>query len=213
MQRLVGVDISDKMLHTARSQAVAQQVSDQVEFHTMDAFKMLALPSGSFDLVNQRFGMSWVRTWDWPKLLHEYQRVTRPGGVIRITESDVDEGPYPALHRLCQLLLHTFYQAGYFFTSDSQGLTSHLAPLLCRYGLRNVQTQVYQLHYRAGTPEWQSMYEELRRLFRVAVPFFRKWTRVPEDYEQIYQQAMSEMQQPDFVGTWTLLTAWGTRPA
>ena len=40
--------------------------------------------------------------------------------------------------------------------------------------------------------------------------FFRKWTRVPDDYEAIYQQALEDMQQPGFVATWTLLTAWGT---
>ena len=38
-----------------------------------------------------------------------------------------------------------------------------------------------------------------------------KWTSVPDDYEEIYQQMLTEMQQPDFVATWTLLTAWGTR--
>jgi hypothetical protein len=35
---------------------------------------------------------------------------------------------------------------------------------------------------------------------------------VPEDYEEIYQQALKEMQQPDFVATGTLLTVWGTKP-
>jgi hypothetical protein len=40
----------------------------------------------------------------------------------------------------------------------------------------------------------------------------RKWSRVPDDYETIYQQALSEMQQPDFVSTWGLLTAWGIKP-
>jgi hypothetical protein len=46
----------------------------------------------------------------------------------------------------------------------------------------------------------------------VLLPFFQKWTRVPSDYEEIYQQALKEMQQPDFVATWTLLTVWGIRP-
>jgi hypothetical protein len=44
------------------------------------------------------------------------------------------------------------------------------------------------------------------------LPFFHKWTRVPSDYEETYQQALREMQQPDFVATGTLLTVWGTRP-
>jgi len=48
----------------------------------------------------------------------------------------------------------------------------------------------------------------MSHLFRTIVPFFHKWIGVPDDYEKIYQQALSEMQQPDFVATWHFLTAW-----
>ncbi len=44
------------------------------------------------------------------------------------------------------------------------------------------------------------------------LPFLRKWTRVPDDYEEIYQQMLSEMQQPDFVATSSYLTARGDKP-
>jgi len=40
----------------------------------------------------------------------------------------------------------------------------------------------------------------------------KKWTSVPPNYEELYQQAAYEMQQPDFVATWNLLTAWETKP-
>jgi hypothetical protein len=73
-----------------------------------------------------------------------------------------------------------------------------------------VQTRIHKLDIRAGTPEAQSFCEDEKHLFRVLLPFFRKWGRVPDDYEEIYQQALNEMQQPDFVAKWTLLTAWGT---
>ena len=85
---LVGVDASLTFVEYARAQAEAAQVSDRVAFHVMDALHMLELPKSSFDLVNQRAATSWLRTWDWPKLLHEYRRMCRPGGVIRITEGD-----------------------------------------------------------------------------------------------------------------------------
>src|SRR5579859_2675340 len=55
---LIGVDISSKMLDYARTQAEAQQVSDRVQFRAMDALRMLEFPANSFELVNQRFGMS-----------------------------------------------------------------------------------------------------------------------------------------------------------
>src|SRR5229473_18384 len=88
MSRLLGVDISSKMVEYARTQAEAQQVSDRVEFHVMDALRMLEFPESYFDLVNHRLATSYLRTWDWPKLLQEYQRVAQPGGVIRVTEAD-----------------------------------------------------------------------------------------------------------------------------
>ena len=96
MNLLVGVDVSSRMVECARAQAIAQQVSDRVEFHTMDALRMLEFPSDSFDLVNQRAGGSYLRTWDWPKLLSEFQRITRKGGVIRLTEANIIESTSPA---------------------------------------------------------------------------------------------------------------------
>src|SRR5579859_1255286 len=69
---LIGVDISQKMVDYAREQAKAQGVSDRVEFHVMDALRMLEFPDAFFDLVNQRYGFGFIRTWEWPKILEEY---------------------------------------------------------------------------------------------------------------------------------------------
>jgi ubiquinone/menaquinone biosynthesis C-methylase UbiE len=210
MKLLVGVDISSKMLDYARAQAAAQGVSDRVQFAVMDALRMLEFPTGYFDLVNQRFAVSFLRTWDWPKLLSEYQRVTQPGGMIRITETDFTfESNSPALTRLNQLAVQAFQHAGHFFSSEKHGLTSQLTRLLYQYGLQNVQTRANTLHYRAGTVEGQHFYEDMKYAHRTVLPFLRKWIHVPDDYEELYQQELIEMQQPDFVATWDLLTAWG----
>ena len=212
MSLLVGVDVSSRMVEYARTQAEAQQVSDRVQFRSMDALRMLEFPSAFFDLVNQRFGASFLRTWDWPKLLLEFQRVTRPGGVIRVTESHMlAENTSPALSNLNALSLQAFYQAGHLFTSEGNGVTSQLPRLLHQYGLQNVQTRAYTLHYRAGTTEGQRFYEDTR-LGETLLPFIRKWTRLPEDYQTLRQRALSDLQQPDFVATWSLLTAWGHKP-
>src|SRR5712691_5389803 len=64
IKRLVGVDISTKMLDYARTQAAEQGVSDRVEFAAMDALRMLEFPRNTFDLVNHRYGMSWLRKRD-----------------------------------------------------------------------------------------------------------------------------------------------------
>ncbi len=213
MSLLVGVDVSGRMVEYARAQAEAQQVSDRVQFHTMDALRMLEFPSGYFDLVNQRFGMSYLRTWDWPKLLSEFQRVTRPGGVIRVTECKIGvESNSPALTDIFVVILDAFYQAGHFFTPSRDGVITQLARLLHQHGVQNVQTRAHMLEYRPDTAEGQSFYEDMKHLFRTVSPFLRKWSRVPDDYEKLCQQALSEMRQPDFEATWHLLTAWGNKP-
>jgi len=212
--RLVGVDISSKMINYARTQAQAQQLNDRVEFHIMDALRLLEFPDDSFDLVNQRLAQGWMRTWDWPKLLGEFQRVVQPGGLIRLTESNFvpAESNSPALNRLNHLLLQTLHQAGNYFTPTGDGIASHLAPLLQRYGVQNVQTRTSTLHFRPGTPEAQRYVEEQTLFFQNTLPFISRWTRVPDDYEAIYQQMLTEIQQPDFVTSWNIVTAWGTCP-
>ena len=213
MTRLVGVDVSKRMVEYARSLAETERLSERVQFQTMDALLMLEFPADSFDLVNHRSGQGYLRTWDWPKLLQEYRRVARPRGVIRITEVNFAlESGSPALNRLNHLLVQAFSRAGHYFTPEGDGVTSQLARLLEQHGMQNVQTRVYTLEQRAGTPEGEHFYEDARLLYRTIIPFLQKWTRVPDDYQAIYQQALDEMHRPDFVGRVGLLTAWGIAP-
>ncbi|HTK06257.1 MAG TPA: methyltransferase domain-containing protein [Ktedonobacteraceae bacterium] len=208
---LVGVDAGRTFVEYARAQAEAAQVSDRVTFHVMDALRMLEFPDASFDLVNHRSAGSWLRTWDWPKLLQEYLRVCRPDGVVRITEPDAWVSNSPAHMRLQELSQQAFYQAGHLFTPSSEGVTGGLVQLLRQHGLHQIQTRAATQQYRAYTPEGQRFAENIQLAFRNAQPFLRKWVHVPENYEELYQQMLSEMQRPDFVATWKLLTVWGNR--
>lgn len=209
---LVGVDVSGTLLEYARAQAAEYQVSDRVRFQIMDVLRMLEFPPASFDLVNQRLGMSYLRTWDWPRVLNEYRRVTRSGGVIRITECNFPTSESAALTSLSTLFRRSLSQAGHLFTPDDpNGVINELGRLLQQQGLSNVQTRVHILEHWAGTAEGQSFYEDVQHMFRTLLPFFNKWSHVPENYEEIYQQALDDIQQPGFVATWTLLTAWGAR--
>ena len=211
ISHLVGVDVSKRMIDYARSQAEAQHLGDRVEFRVMDALRMLEFPAHSFDLVNQRLGASFIRTWEWPKILSEYQRVSQPGGVIRVTEADFLAGTSSsAFKQLNQLFLQAYHQSGRYYTPDGNAVIGQLARLLSQYTtLSAVQTRAYTLEYRSGTPEGQQFVENQKRIFRTALPFLRKWLHVPDNYEEMYQQMLTEMQQPDFVATWELLTAWG----
>ncbi len=209
---LVGADVSKSIIDYARKQAHEADLAERVEFRVMDALRMLEFPSASFDLVNQRFGGTYLRTWDWPGLLQELRRVARPGATIRITDCDMPTSNTPAFDALQNLFAGAMKQSGHLFSSERDGITSALEPIMRQAGLFNLQTRVHLLEYRAGTKEGQLYAENVQYLFRTTAPFLRKWAKVPGEYDRLYQQALQEMQQPDFVATWRLLTVWGTSP-
>lgn len=219
LTRLVGIDVNSHLIEYARAQAKEEQVSDRVDFQVMDALLILEFPQGYFDLVNLRFATSFMRTWNWPKMLDEMQRVTRPGGVIRLTEIERVTSSSPAQLRIHDITGDAFYRAGHLFSEGKTedtfsegtlGVAGDLERLLHQYGIQNVQTRSSLLEYRAGTPAGQSFAEDMRLGCRTAIPFIRKWGYLPDDYETIYQQMLDELQQPDFLASWQLLTAWGT---
>jgi ubiquinone/menaquinone biosynthesis C-methylase UbiE len=207
---LYGVDISIRMVEYAREQAAAQGVADRVKFQMMDALRMLEFPNNYFDLTNLRFSVSFMRKWDWPKMLSELQRVTRPGGVVRVTELDmIHQSNSPALTRLCEMFQCALARAGHLFEEETTGITAHLASLLHQHGVQQIQTRAYALEYLAGTPQGQAYYEDMKYAFRTCRPFLQKWGCLSQDFNAVYQQALNEMQRSDFCVTLHLLTVWG----
>ena len=128
ISQLVGADINRHMIDIARAEAEAQQVHDRVEFRHMDALRLFEFSEELFDLANLRFAVSFLRTWDWPHVLRELQRVTQPGGVIRLTEADLpDQSSSPALLYLFRLLAQAYSQAGKYFRPQANGVADDLA--------------------------------------------------------------------------------------
>ncbi len=210
---LIGIDISRNIIQYAREQAAGQHLEDRISFHLMDALLILKFPSSFFDLVNLRCCVGFMRTWDWPKLISEMQRVTRAGGVVRITDAEAGHTcpTSPALMQFCDLYQSALYQAGNLFEPAPSGLTAHLASLLGQHGCKAVQTRTYAMTYQAGTPSGQAYYEDMQRAFQTLRPFILKWGRrtKPDEYDAICQQALADIQQSHFQASWNILTAWG----
>ena len=209
----VGIDINPHMIEYARAQAEAKHLADRVEFAVVDVLKPLAFSDTSFDLVNLRFGISFTRTWDWPGLFSELLRVTRPGGIIRITDSElITPSTSPATARLQEMVICAFFRAGHLFAQESTGLIAHLKPLFTQYGVQQIQEKPHPLKFQAGTAEGQVYRDDMLRVYQAIVPFLQKWGCYDQEYDAIYQQARREMEQPDFHVTWNLLTVWGKKP-
>lgn len=212
ISRLIGIDINPRMIAYASKQAEQQGIGDRVEFRVMDALRVLEFPDKAFDLVNMRMGATFIRTWDWPRLLQEFQHVARPGGVIRLVESDmIGSSTSAAFNRMSNLLVQALYQAGYLFTPNHNSLLNETPHLMKQQGIREIHMHTHTLEFRGGTPAGQTFAEDVMRAIPVFEPFLQKWLRLPEDFEDLTRQMAEDMQQPDFLATWTLLTAWGNK--
>ncbi len=213
MTLLIGVDISERMVNYARTQAEVQGLNGRVEFHVMDALRMLEFPNNYFDLVNERSAMSYLRTWDWPKYIQELQRVTRPGGIIRLSEGNiVPETTSAALASLLELVVQAFYQAGHLFNPQSDGVTSELPRLLKQYGnLQHVQVDPHPTSVQHSDEQNSLVYEDMKLLFRTIQPFLQKWIKVPDNYQELYQQMLVDLASPDFKARNPMLTVWGMK--
>ena len=207
---LVGIDINHEMVEHARHQVENRQLAERIQFRVMDALSILHFPDEYFDLVNQRLGASFVRSWDWLHLLTEFSRVTRYKGVIRLTENDfIIESNSPSLLQLNELTLNAFSKSGHTFTPTSEGITGELVRLLQQVGLHDVQMMRRVMEFRAGTPAVQAFHDNAKQFYHALMPFLQKWGQLPSDYDTIYQQALSDILKPDFTANWGNVTAWG----
>lgn len=210
---LVGIDINQKMIDYANAQAVAQGVSKRVRFQVMDALTLPGLANASFDLVNQRIGCSYLRTWDWPRLLREMVRVTRPGGTIRLTEPEIiSYSNSEAYQQLCEMLLQALYSAHHLFKPEPAGIIPYLKTFLEEQRCRDIRIQSYATEYRAGTAAGDLFYQEVVHMVRGFRPFILKWGEISKDHDMISQQMLNDMRQPGFKTTTYISTVWGRTP-
>lgn len=208
--QFIGIDISQRMIDDAQKQAESVGVNN-IEFRVMDALHRIDFPGQSFDLVNHRLGMSWIRTWDWKPLITEYKRLCLRDGVIRIVESDVlIESNSQALTSFSNLFQHALFAAGNLFTNERDSMPLHLPARLRELGLHN-QFRLSNLDIYGGTPSATSYVDVMHLLFQSLKPFLQKWTPVPDTYEETCEQAMRDILRPDFAGHAHFITVWSER--
>jgi ubiquinone/menaquinone biosynthesis C-methylase UbiE len=209
---VTGFDISQAMIDYARMQAQVQGLHN-ASFLVMNLLKPLDFPDSSFDLVNARF-INFLPAAAWPQLVQEFRRITRPGGFIRLTES---EWWYfttsPALENLNAMVIRALKVQGSFSqTGRFTGILPMLGRLLREAGCVNIQLVPHVIDFSAGTKVYQGFRKDAAAVFKLFQPFIiRMGVATQEEMDPLYEQMLREMQQDDFRGLMLPLTAWGEK--
>lgn len=82
--RVVGVDISEKMIEWSRQRAREERIEDKVEFQVADVLE-LPFETDRFDAVFCESVLAFVE--DKPRAIRECVRITRPGGYVGLNET------------------------------------------------------------------------------------------------------------------------------
>jgi ubiquinone/menaquinone biosynthesis C-methylase UbiE len=211
---VVGVDISENTIDYNFAQARVRNLQN-VTFEVMDARKPFAFQDHSFDLVNGRLFVGFMDTETWPKLLAECRRILRPGGVIRLTESENGISNSKA----CQDILIYFCQAlaklkrTYSVDGRSLGIAYMLPRLLQEAGFQDIQSKAFCVDSSYSTPLHYSTFRNAEAAYALLKPFVLQHVDVSEEeYDQCYKQMLADIQKENFTSISFGLTAWARKP-
>jgi ubiquinone/menaquinone biosynthesis C-methylase UbiE len=124
---IVGVDISAAALeHTS---------SSKYTFCLADALKGLPFPDQQFDYVHQRLLVAAIPAANWPGVIRELFRVTRPGGWVELLEIGVTiQQAGPETVRLLEWMAGKSQERGF-----DMYLVSQLGEMLAQEGLEAIE--------------------------------------------------------------------------
>jgi ubiquinone/menaquinone biosynthesis C-methylase UbiE len=212
-REVVGVDISETMIRYATARALSQNIQN-VSFEVADIAKPFSYSDESFDLVNGRTFALFERK-DWTPFLRECMRITRPGGAIRLTESEwgfTNSLPYDSLSMYLAQALHKMGQT-FSPTGRINGITGMLSSLIRDAGYVDRRLTSHVIDVSFGTDNHLTFREDSRALFYVIQPFIvNLGIATQEQLNAMAEPYIRDLSSEDFSGVMFLLTAWGHKP-
>lgn len=212
---VAGIDISKMMVDYANARARTQQLPN-ASFGVMNILEPLDFSDNSFDLVNARFLVAVLQREKWLDVLRECYRVTRPGGIIRLTESDLmGLTSSLAFAELSQKCYQVSKALGYGFAPDecSLGITHMLGGFLHTIGCEEIQSRMHVVDFSADSEAWADIFHNYDIGFRTIQPaIIKAGMATQERLDQMHQQYVIDMHQSTFRGVMPYMSAWGTKP-
>ncbi len=212
--QVTGIDISQLMIEYARTQALEQQLGN-VAFAVANVREPLDFPDNTFDLMNGRFLFAFMSPDAWPKLLQDCYRLTRPGGILILTETEGPLSNSPATERLYAMSVEAMKRAGQSLSPDGRrvGITPMLGKFFRDAGYVNIGYKAHVLDCSAGALAYQDVYQDYMAAYKLMQPYLVKMgVTTPEEVEGVYQRMLEEQQAQDFCEVWFYMSVWGEKP-
>lgn len=151
--QFVGFDIDSTPLEASRQRlGPSGQFPANFRFLEANALKPFPFEDASFDFTHARLLAGFLPIAQWPAVVAEMVRVTRPGGYIELVENELPSSPSPAFNFLVDISLQMVRKYGLY-----EGAGPHLTDHLRQAGLERVQQRRVVL----GTGRYASRQQRL----------------------------------------------------
>jgi ubiquinone/menaquinone biosynthesis C-methylase UbiE len=213
---VTGIDISERMIEYAEAQAQIRGLTN-AHFLVMDATQPLVFPDESFDFINARYMLGFLTADLWPLVLRDFWRLLRPGGLLRLTESETfGSSNSSSMEQFARLLTASFKKAGHSLAPQSRhnGIVPALPPLLRQIGFEDVKMNAHVLNYSYGMPAYKSITQDWEIGYKLAFNYFLETGVAASEAElrQLHAQMLEEFQRPDFCAYHDLLSTSAQKP-
>ncbi len=207
--QVVGIDNNAQLIEEAQKKA---QGVTNISFRYADPFDPRDLTDSAFDVVNARFLVGLLPLEAWPTFVQTCLRLTRRGGIVRLTEGDIPISNSPALERMNELLSRALWPAYHIFpTGENLVITPLLRRLLRQADCQDIQKAAYVTNFSTGMQAHDAVMHDLAATYRQAQSLLVLGGTSPEEVEQQYQRMLAEMQADNFCGVAFYLTVWGKK--
>ena len=212
---VAGIDISRTMIDYANARARTQRLHN-ASFGVMDITQPIDFPDTAFDLVNTRFLIGVLSQEKWAPFLTECFRLVKPGGILRLTETqDYGRTNSRAYEDFLALTSEALYRAGYGFAVDGRTFDmTHMLPSLLRdAGFQDIHITAHALNISAGTDVWPDFYQNGEISFQMITPLLLK-TGVTDQatLDALFPRIVGDLRRESFRGMWHYTTVWGIKP-
>jgi SAM-dependent methyltransferase len=212
---IVGVDLSQRMIAYAQSLIPAARNQD-VQFQVADLSQgHLAFPAESFDLINARLLLGFMKQERWPALLSECFRLLRSGGIMRTTEYLNITSNDPIIQRSDGVALEAWRRAGRAWTSgpETTGFEDRMPALLGAAGFVEISSRGFGVNFGTGSPYHAFLLENFAEAHRLSSKFLTQQNLGSErEIEELAHDLLALKNKPGLIASWNFLCLTGIKP-
>src|SRR5205814_6061483 len=186
-----------------------------VHVRIMDVTQGLGFEDETFDIIHSRFGASFLKTSEWPRLLEECRRIMRPGGMMHVEEAGtLSESTSAAAARLNSLFAAVLRMGGHTFApaGDFLGTPAVLSRLMEQAGWKHVRGAAHLIEGSYGKPAHRELVELRNIMLHQLHPVLVKSGLITEvEFARLAEQLATEANAPEFCAMGIMVAYWGIK--